>query len=158
MGAQVPKVCCCHLTSLLSRSRPKMELPVGIRMLGMCTVLLGATLPLTACTSNQSLTTQFLQDHDTISGTPTRKLSGSCRPRPVFLIHGLGSRSQHNDNLAAWIRGAHPGTKTIHIPLFQDAFSLSPLPSQVTGVAAYIRGSIFLNPDAFSSGYDFVCH
>jgi len=73
-------------------------------------------------------------------------------------MHGLNSRSQHNDQLAAWIRGAYPGTKTIQIPLFEDAASLFPLQSQVVGLAAYIRGTIFGDPDAFSSGYDFVCH
>merc|ERR1719161_2646978 len=62
------------------------------------------------------------------------------------------------NQLAAWIRGAIPGTKTIQFQGFGDGSSFLALQTQVPQLADSIRNAVAQDPASFSAGYDPVCH
>jgi len=79
-------------------------------------------------------------------------------PRPIFLMHGLGSNAAVFDSMVGWIANAVPDTKMYSIRLFENKDSWTSLLKQVPEVEDYIRNIVSSDKESFKNGYDLVCH
>lgn len=59
--------------------------------------------------------------------------------KPVIIVHGILDHASDLNNLANFIRSAHPGTNVTLIPIFEEVKSFEPLWKQINGYAAKAR-------------------
>jgi palmitoyl-protein thioesterase len=74
------------------------------------------------------------------------------------MMHGVGSDRHEMDTLARLMASEHPGTVATTLPLYEnDASFLTPLKTQVNGVAKAIRSMVAGNQSLYANGYNLVC-
>lgn len=78
--------------------------------------------------------------------------------RPTFFMHGILGSAEAWGELISALSQVFPTSKLIALDLYDLEASLTPLQTQVEGIASRIRATIAAEPDAFSEGYDFVGH
>ena len=73
-------------------------------------------------------------------------IATATTPKPVIMMHGVGSNHGEMATLQRLMESEHPGTVATSLPLFEDKQSfLNPLDKQVTGVVAAIRNLVKAN-------------
>ncbi|CAE7276544.1 ppt2-b [Symbiodinium natans] len=86
--------------------------------------------------------------------------TGNVPPyNPVFFMHGIQDYGASGNGLGDKITEEHPGTKFITIDLFEGAASyLTKMLDQLGGVRDFIRKEIAYDPEAFTNGFNLLCH
>jgi len=127
------------------------------------TLLLGGTLALVGFRRSSPVFSALhsVDEQPVATGRALQGFSLSAfkpKPRPIFLMHGLGSNAAVYNQMATWIPTQVPGTKTYSIPLFENDASWTSLLKQVPEVQDYIRNIVSKDKESFKNGYDLVCH